>query len=211
MRRRDSSGVCPGCRVGLRLGWWKLPSAVPGAGLRGALFLLLGEFTWPASQGSSEVKILLVEDDSSCRIATAMVLEYLGHSVEAVASGDEALAHFDQGLHQIVVTDLVMPGLSGRELAAELKRRSPATPIVVYSGAVEATREGVDALITKPASIAQFQETLASVVISNLSNSACRPRNSAERLVVCAQPVNVRPRMPPRAPLFASCRPPREH
>lgn len=109
------------------------------------------------------MKILLVEDESSCRIATTMVLEHLGWTVEAVVSGEAALARFDENEHQLLVTDLGLPGLSGQDLAIELKRKSPTTPVVVYTGAVHAHLESVDAVIPKPASIGDFRKILASL------------------------------------------------
>jgi len=90
-----------------------------------------------------------------------MLLQHLGHSVGEVASGADALARFDNGLHQLVVTDLLMSGLSGQDVAAEIQRRSPTTPIVMYTGTATANPEWVDALITKPASTADFRETQA--------------------------------------------------
>jgi CheY-like chemotaxis protein len=142
------------------------------------------------------MKILLVEDESSCRIATSMLLQYLGHSVDAAASGEEALARFDRGLHQLVVTDLVMPGLSGQDVAAEIKRKSSSTPVVMYTGTAVTNLEWVDALITKPASIADFRETLSMLSKSSPSNSGGEPHDLAQR-----------PRCPERVRASTSTRP----
>jgi CheY-like chemotaxis protein len=138
-----------------------------------------------------DVKILLVEDESSCRIATVMLLQHLGCSVDAVASGKEALARFDPATHQIVVTDQEMPGLLGQDLAAMLKRKSPATPVVMYTGAVNANLECVDALITKPGSITDFREMLSRLAKSSSANSSCEKRDSV-RLPQRPQRVKVR-------------------
>jgi DNA-binding NtrC family response regulator len=107
------------------------------------------------------VKILLVEDDASCRTATEIVLKYLGYSAQGVASAEEALTCFDRSVHRVVLTDVHLPDRSGEELAAELKRRSPTTPVIIYTGSVEVDIEHMDALLSKPASIESFRKTLS--------------------------------------------------
>jgi len=116
------------------------------------------------------MNILLVEDEPSCRTATAMLLEHLGCSVDTAASGEEALACFSPSRHEIVITDLLMPGMSGEQLAVAIKRRSPTTPIVAYTGTAVTEPPGTDAVLTKPASIDDFRKTLSGVCSLALSN-----------------------------------------
>ncbi len=75
-------------------------------------------------QGAGE-SLLLVDDNSSFRHATAALLEGLGYRVEAVADGEQALLAIDRlaGL-RLVLTDVVMPGLDGTELLRQLDPRS---------------------------------------------------------------------------------------
>lgn len=129
--------------------------------------------TLGTSTGKNDVKILLADDEPSCRIATAMLLEHLGFAVEAVANGDQALARFEEGVHEIVITDEHMPGLSGRDLATALKRRSPSTPVVMYTASVHLTLDCADAWIVKPASISDFRETLSAVIRPRTAKSGC--------------------------------------
>ena len=107
------------------------------------------------------VIVLLVDDEAPCRAATTLLLKHLGYEVQGAASAEEALAVFDPGRHGVVVTDNRMPGMSGTELAVELKRRAPMTPVVLHSGWPNTNLESVNALLTKPASIEDFRQTLA--------------------------------------------------
>jgi PAS domain S-box-containing protein len=76
--------------------------------------------------------ILLVEDEDVVRRLTEEMLEGLGYRVVTVASPREALdlhTHWD-----LLLTDVMMPGMSGRELAAMLRRQRPGVPVVFVSG-----------------------------------------------------------------------------
>jgi CheY-like chemotaxis protein len=113
------------------------------------------------------MRILLVEDDPACQLSTAMVLQHLGHAVVTADGGEEGLARFDAKLHDLVLTDNRMPGMSGVELAARLKRRSPATPVVIYSGCPEAEQGQADAFLAKPGSVEAFQMILCGLAASD--------------------------------------------
>ncbi len=65
------------------------------------------------------------------------VLETNGYRVITANSGIEALEILEQQAVDLVLTDLLMPGLSGTDLAREVKQRHPHLPIVLYSGVNE--------------------------------------------------------------------------
>jgi len=83
------------------------------------------------SRGSQ--KILFVEDNEDLRLSTKEALEVLGYSVVAVADGEAAIRAFDDSI-EIVVTDVVMPGMNGREVADHLRLQNPDLPVVFTSG-----------------------------------------------------------------------------
>lgn len=80
--------------------------------------------------------ILLVDDQADVRRILRRMLSSLGYTVLAAAGGDEALSlecnH--QGGIDVLITDLEMPGMDGRHLAAELRRRRPAIGVLFLSG-----------------------------------------------------------------------------
>jgi CheY-like chemotaxis protein len=112
------------------------------------------------------MRILLVEDDPACQMSTAMVLQHLGHNVATADDAEEGLARFNCDSYDLVVTDNRMPGMSGVELAARLKQRSPATPVVIYSGCPEAEQGQADAFLAKPGSVEDFQMMLGGLGVS---------------------------------------------
>jgi PAS domain S-box-containing protein len=80
--------------------------------------------------------ILLVEDEASVRDMTSLLLERAGYEVLAVADGNAALAELEGGGHvvDVLVTDVVMPGMSGIELADRVLAARPGTAVVLLSG-----------------------------------------------------------------------------
>jgi signal transduction histidine kinase/ActR/RegA family two-component response regulator len=90
--------------------------------------------------------ILLVEDDDSLRPLTSRVLERQGFTVDAFPGGTEALAVSDAALARasLLLTDIVLPGLNGRDLAGRLRDRAPHLRVLLVSGYTEgALRPGM--------------------------------------------------------------------
>ncbi len=91
--------------------------------------------------------ILVVEDDAAIRANVCACLQYLGYKVLDAASGQAAIAICEtlHGTVDLVLTDLVMPGMSGYEMGQELTRRFPAIELLYTSGYTEdgATRQGL--------------------------------------------------------------------
>jgi len=78
--------------------------------------------------------ILLVEDDTAVRFALAHLLRRLDFNVTTSTNGSEALQFVDQQRYDLVLTDAVMPGLSGPELIRNLQRLRPELPVIMMSG-----------------------------------------------------------------------------
>ena len=81
-------------------------------------------------------RILVVEDDAGVRRAAERILQSAGYEVVTAAGGDEALAlaHADDARFDLLLTDVVMPGMSGRELADRLKAEQPGLRVLFTSG-----------------------------------------------------------------------------
>jgi two-component system NtrC family response regulator len=115
---------------------------------------------------SGSVRVLLADDDESLRRVQQYQLTKAGFAVTTCADGDSALEEFRENLHDLVVTDIRMPGLDGLELLARLRAISPETPVIVITGhgtvetAVQAMKQGAFDFLTKPFPTDTLQLTL---------------------------------------------------
>lgn len=132
----------------------------PNLGTNIELWLPVGHAPAAPSAGGGEAPAgprhagiaLLVDDEPLVRTSTADMLGELGLAVVEASSAEEALALLDRGLRPtLVVTDHMMPGRSGSELAADLRGRWPDLPVLLVSGYADVA--GVDPdlpRLTKP-------------------------------------------------------------
>lgn len=122
-------------------------SSAPGGGSRFRVVLPWSDQAFcPATEKAAEYaplaalpegansRILLVEDEAGARQGLDQVLTMLGYRVTAVGSGEEALAAVQSEHPDLLLTDLLLPGIDGVTLAETLRRDDPELPIVVMSG-----------------------------------------------------------------------------
>jgi two-component system response regulator CpxR len=81
--------------------------------------------------------ILCVDDNEQSLSIRKVMLETRGYRVVTCTSGEEALQRFKKGGVDLVLTDLMMPGLDGTKLIEEIKSLSPPTPVILLSGKVK--------------------------------------------------------------------------
>jgi PAS domain S-box-containing protein len=117
---------------------------------------------------------LLVDDEKMVRLSTADMLMDLGYEVVEAGSGEEALRLIDGGLNpDLVVTDHLMPGMTGVELARTLRINRPELPLLIISGYAEEI--GMDpslARLTKPFRNAELTASLAALPAFRAGNEA---------------------------------------
>jgi CheY-like chemotaxis protein len=110
--------------------WFQADSSCP---VFSEIQSLVGKLYADGERGET---ILIVEDQAATARITRILLESWGYRVIEAHSGAEALTLFEQhrAAVRLVLTDVVMPGLPGPQLAAELVRRQPALRVVFMSG-----------------------------------------------------------------------------
>ena len=114
-------------------------------------------------------RILVVDDEPFVCDALKMMLMFDGHTVETASNGKDALALFEQGKFDLVITDFAMPTMKGDELAAEIKARAPKQPVVMITAYAEmlqasgGTLTGVDFVISKPFLLDNLREAINKV------------------------------------------------
>ncbi|MGN0968896.1 MAG: response regulator transcription factor [Oscillospiraceae bacterium] len=100
-------------------------------------------------------KILVVEDDPDINRLLCTILEGAGHTCRAAFSGSEAMLWAEKYDYDLILLDLMLPGLTGEEFIAQL-RRSKTMPVIVLSAKVavddrvNVLRLGADDFIPKP-------------------------------------------------------------
>lgn len=103
----------------------------------------------------SGARVLVVDDERHIRRSLQVSLECRGYAVETAETGEQAMAAVTNRLPDLVVLDLMMPGLDGLEVIRQLRQRS-AIPIIVLSAIGEERRKvdaleiGADDYVTKP-------------------------------------------------------------
>jgi len=127
------------------------------------------QYFWLLVSASSRRRILVVDDESFVRDAMRMMLAFDGHAVETAQDGQEALALFEKGKFDVVITDLAMPSMRGDELAAAIKARDPKQPVVMITayaemlGPPDHPPEGVDYILSKPFLLEDLRLAIATV------------------------------------------------
>lgn len=86
------------------------------------------------ARNSSQPRILLAEDDSSMRQFLVMALQRAGYSVDDVGDGAEALEALRNVRYDLLLADIVMPGVDGIELARQARQTDPAMQIMFITG-----------------------------------------------------------------------------
>ena len=101
------------------------------------------------------LRILVVDDEQDYCNVMKVILEANGHMVSVATSGRVALTILAQKAFDVVITDLMMPEIDGRQLMAEIKERFPGTEVIILTAygsienAVDAMREGAYSYVTK--------------------------------------------------------------
>ncbi len=156
-------------------------SSAPGRGATFSVYLPLTDEDVPAPDlrllgdevtGNPVETILLVEDEPSVARLTTRVLEHEGYTVRSASNGREALSMIDAGDvdFDLLLTDVVMPGMGGPELARNLERTHPELRVLYASGYTNEAltsrgilEEGVE-LIQKPFTTDQLKERVRKVL-----------------------------------------------
>jgi CheY-like chemotaxis protein len=112
------------------------------------------------------MRILIVDDEPRVAEVLASSLAKEGHQADVAHSGEEALQCCASLDLDALFLDVSMPGMSGLDVLAEVKRRRPSLPVVVITGHAtpeqidEVKRLGVVDVIAKPAPLTHYQAAL---------------------------------------------------
>ena len=133
--------------------------------------------------------VLFADDEAGLAAIVQRLLMLEGFDVTICSGGEEAVAKFDPDDHDLVLTDYGMPDLTGLQVAAAVRRRSPTTPVMLVTGwgsdlDSNAPPPGVTAVIGKPFRLGTLVEAVRSAlrgaeqaVRADRANRYPRPRS----------------------------------
>lgn len=129
----------------------------------------------PDLRPSGKKRILVIDDEAAIREVLEEILTSVGYEVSTAESGAAAVSRAEREPFDLAITDLCMPGLSGVDTVAALRRIKPGLAVIVVSGHVsdESARRcreaGATRFMSKPVDI----DDLLHVVDVALQNRAC--------------------------------------
>jgi putative two-component system response regulator len=112
-------------------------------------------------------RILVIDDEDVIRMLMLEILESAGHEVVGAETAERALGLLEESEFELIVSDVIMPGLSGLELLGAVRERRASLPVVLVTGAgtyetlSQALTRGAAGLVTKPFAHAELQTAVA--------------------------------------------------
>ncbi|SPD76100.1 Response regulator receiver protein [uncultured Desulfobacterium sp.] len=109
--------------------------------------------------------ILVIEDDPDVLSTVTKQLNYMGHDVISASDGMEGLKSLESGGFDLVITDIVMPFISGVGVVTALKERMPNVPVIAMTGygkepEAAAMEKKADLVLAKPIKMSVLKETI---------------------------------------------------
>ncbi len=135
-------------------------------------------------------RILVVDDEANLRKILAAVLRKDGYEVAVAEDGASAVEELERNGANVVVTDLVMPKVSGMDLLAHVRDKYPNVPVIIITAhgsvdsAVEAIKLGAFDYITKPFENAEIRAVIAKAARTNEAAHATFTRDGKGRLAI---------------------------
>ncbi len=116
--------------------------------------------------------VLVIEDDPDVLSMVTKQLEYLGHEVITAADGMEGIKKLDARDFDLVITDIVMPYISGTGVVTTLKDKMPHIPVIAMTGYGKepesaAMEREADLVLTKPFRMSILKDSIARLLSEN--------------------------------------------
>jgi CheY-like chemotaxis protein/glycine cleavage system H lipoate-binding protein len=125
-------------------------------------------------------RVIVVDDELPVCKSVCKALEREDYTVETALSGEEAIEKSRERPYDVVITDLMMPGISGMELLETIRKETPGTVVIMITGypsitsAVEALKRGAFDYIPKPFTPAELRSLVSRALASRVSGDRSR-------------------------------------
>lgn len=135
------------------------------------------------------MRILVAEDDPGIGELIDVTMTHLGHAVTVVADGQSALDTFAEQPFDVVLLDVMMPGMTGLTVLKEIRRHETRKDVAVVlltaqtseDAHVRGFRDGADAYLTKPFRPRELEAALTAVVAKSPEKRRADRRSELER------------------------------
>jgi len=121
---------------------------------------------------SKNALVLVVEDEPYIRTAISRILEHAGYEVITAHDGETSLMLTELKKPEVVLLDILMPGIDGREVCRKIRKNYPATRIIYFSAKIELDKvkaqellDESDAFLAKPATTKQILSKVSDVLV----------------------------------------------
>jgi len=140
----------------------------------------------------ARLRVLVVDDEADIRLGLSRLAASVGAQVAEAENGAVALELIERNGADVVLTDLMMPRMSGAELLVEIKRRTPETEVVILTGygtvqsAVQCLQSGAAHFLTKPFNneeVTRLVERLGRQVLARRAVPETGPTAGARTLI----------------------------
>ena len=118
--------------------------------------------------------ILVIDDEESILLMLTMALAKYGFNAEIAVDGSEGIKKFDEGRFDLVIMDILMPGLNGNDVVRHIRNSDKKyTPVIAISGTPwRINIDDFDVVLPKPTSLQTLIDTVKSLTATPLSAMA---------------------------------------
>ena len=127
-------------------------------------------------------RVLIVEDDEHVRDAVARALRYEGYEVHTAVDGNDALVHVAEIAPEVIILDVLMPGMDGIETCRRLRERDDHTPVLMLTARHEVSDRvagldaGADDYLVKPFAFAELVARVRALLRRGSAEAGLRVR-----------------------------------
>ena len=136
-----------------------------------------------------KIRVLMVDDEKQFRATTSKILSRKGYETTMADSGEEALKILKKSKHDVVVLDIKMPGMDGREALMEIKKISPNTKVIMLTGhggrdsAKETLALGAYDYLNKPCDINLLSLKITDAYMSGKEKEKAKEKKAGDILI----------------------------
>jgi two-component system alkaline phosphatase synthesis response regulator PhoP len=144
-------------------------------------------------------KILVIEDEPTLSRLLSYNLSQEGYAVQTVDNGGEGLQEASGNRYDLIVLDIMLPGLSGFEVLTRLRQRGDQTPVIILTArnaendVVQGLKLGADDYMTKPFGVAELLARVSAVLRRTKPGEGDTAADSSQEKVIAAGDVKIYP------------------